>query len=146
MIQHRDEPRFVFDPDALAVLFIPFQRGLPGLAYQHPEFRIIAPIPDKREALTGGYAELAYRRAVDLIHSASDVVVIGYRFADCDRVSFQPLLAAAAAASIPVWMIDPEAGDIAGRLAASGELVRAVAIPMTFQQWVAYGFPGLSRA
>jgi len=143
MIQHREEPRFVFDPDALAALFIPFQRGLPGLAYQHPEFRIIAPIPDKREALTGGYVKLAYRRAADLIHSASDVVAIGYRFADCDEVSFHPLLAAAAAASIPVWVVDPEAVEIAGRLAAFGEHVRAEPIPMTFQQWVGDCFPGL---
>lgn len=142
VIQPREEPRFVFDPDALAAFFLPFERGLPGLAYQHPEFRIIAPIPDKREAMTGGYTKLAYRRAVDLIRVASDVVAIGYRFADCDRVSFQPLLAAAAAASIPVWVVDPEAVDIAGRLATSREHVRAEPIPMTFQQWVGHGFPG----
>jgi hypothetical protein len=86
-----------------------------------------------------------YRRAMGLIRSASLVVAIGYRFASCDYVSFRPLLATTTAKA-RVLVVGPESEETVTRLVSSPEHVRAEPMPMTFERWVAHGFPGLSHA
>jgi hypothetical protein len=137
----RDEPRFLFDPDALGHCFAPFERAEPGLGYRPPEHRIIAPVPNKARALDAPFVAAIYRRAGELIQSARRIVAVGYRFASCDRESFDVLLTAAAAADVETQIVAPDAADIAGRLAHGRRDLRVRSTPASFETWVHAGFP-----
>jgi len=62
MLENREEPIFIFDPDVLADAFFPFRRGWPETSFSYPDERIIAPIPDKAPELTKAFVNRAYNR------------------------------------------------------------------------------------
>jgi hypothetical protein len=63
LLKPRSRPAYVFDPDALAGSFLPYQSGEHGLAYRLPPERIIAPVPNKTPALLQGYVQEIYEAA-----------------------------------------------------------------------------------
>ncbi len=91
LLRLRDEPLFVFDPERLGSLFLPFTHAA-GLAYRHVEERIIAPVPSKAAGLSGEFVKRVYERARKLLGSSSQVVCIGYSFNEHDRESHELLM------------------------------------------------------
>lgn len=136
----RTEPEFRFDPDALGHCFDPFTRASLGLGFRYPEERVIVPLPDKRESLRERYWRVVFDRACGLLETTEQVIAIGYRFAECDRLSFEPLLKTTVIKQIPLWVVAPDAIDIARRLRSLHPRLGVHAISTTFTNWAEQEF------
>ena len=134
------EPRFVFDPDNLGHCFAPFEREAPGLGYRHPDQRIIVPVPDKTQELMKPYVRAVYARAQALLGVADRAVSIGYRFAECDRASFDPLVLALVRGGKPLCVVDPHAGEIVAALRKRYAELDVTDVRLTFEEWSESGF------
>jgi hypothetical protein len=139
-LKPRKEPRFRFDPDALGHCFPQFERAEPGLGYRTPEHRIIAPVPDKARSMGIPFVTAVYNRADALIRSATRIIAVGYRFASCDRQSFDPLLMAAAAARVRVQIVSPDAVQVARDIVNLRAHLTVHPIPASFEHWAGAGF------
>ncbi len=134
------EPFFHFDPERLGKCFPRYERKLHGTEYQYPEDRIIPPIPDKREALQEKDVRLLFNRACKLLEQATQVYSIGYRFAECDSCSFDPLLKTIVTRNTQLWIVAPDAEDIAVRLRIRYPRLRVKEVSLKFEDWVKKGF------
>jgi hypothetical protein len=140
-MKERKEPCFLFDPDALGHCFPQFERAEAGLGYRSPEHRIIAPVPNKARSLDVPFITAVYNRACALIRSASRIVAVGYRFAPCDRQSFEPLVAAAAHARVPMQIVSPDAAHVARDVLSVQSNLKVHATSKSFEDWARAGFP-----
>lgn len=136
----RDKPKFLFDPHNLGHCFSPFSRALPSLGYRSPEQRVIVPVHDKSEALREEYVRIVFTRACELVRASEQVIAVGYRFAECDRSSFEPLLRIVRTNQTPLWIVTPDARDIANRLGKLYPRLQVLPIPATFEQWAGTNF------
>jgi len=141
MLQLKNDPAFLFDPDSLGDCFSPFTRINPGVTYTHISDRVIAPIPNKAVGLTDDFIKAVYSRAVKSIVAASHIVVIGYSFNQHDRASYAQLLAAAANKSI--LLVAPDADSYIDRLAREHRNILWKVEKRSFKEWVDKGYPGL---
>lgn len=141
MLRPKVEPDFIFDPDSLALCFVPFERVLPGLSFQYPPERVIAPVPNKADGLRGKFIRRIHQRAVETIQSARTIVSIGYSFNPYDHVSYLHLLKAARGARL--ILVVPEAHELVSRLSIEHPEIEWVAVPMTFREWVMRGYEGV---
>lgn len=130
-------PRFVFDPDNLALRFQPFRRPPPEVGYQYPFERVLVPVPAK-PGLDGSYIQAAYTRARQLLSKAARVIAIGYAFSDCDRASFAPLLCRLG--ERPLHIVAPDAIQSAERLRRAFPGLRALPKALTLVEWAKSGF------
>jgi len=138
MLEHRTEPAFLFDPDALDSAFFPFERVLPLTSFMYPDQRIIAPVLDKAPELRKVFVQNAYDRAAAALREATHIVAIGYRFGYYDRASYEPLLRATRSSTLAV--VSPEAMEIADRLSSEHRNLRCLPVPATFADWARRGF------
>ncbi len=138
-----EPPVFRFDPDSLGPCFISFKGALPDSEYRSPEYRVIAPVPDKSKGLRESYVEPLFTRACELLKSSEHVIAIGYRFAECDLSSFKPLLKTILAKDARLSVVTPDASDIESRLKKLYPSLRVNPVPVSFENWVKTGFGGL---
>ena len=141
MLRLKDVPDFLFDPDTLGHCFHPFERVAPGVTYTHVGDRVIAPVPNKAEGLKGAFIESVYRRAVDLVRGASQIVAIGYSFNPNDRASYARLLAPAAGRRILV--VAPDANSLVKRLRRDHPDIQWEDEALSFAEWVHDRYPGI---
>lgn len=135
-----EPPGFIFDPDTLGPRFAPFERVPPTLLWRRIPERLIAPIPDKSPRLASAFVSRMYNRATELIRSSRVLVSVGYQFAELDRTSFDPLLAAAESGRTQLVVVSPEANDICNRI-TSRYSISTNPVPGTFAWWVDSGCP-----
>jgi len=107
------EPEFFFDPDNLGNCFSPFGRAFKSPYIYVPD-RVIAPIPDKTEGLISAFIRAVYRKALELLQIASQIIAIGYSFNPYDHTSYAKLLNAIPGK--PVLLVAPCAGALVDRL------------------------------
>lgn len=141
--QEYDEPKFIFDPLQLGKCFYPFERIPPSIDYTPIVDRVIAPIPDKAEGLKGEFITAMYKKTINLLNIAKQIVVIGYSFNRNDNVSYVKLLAAAVGK--PVLLISPDAEKIIVNLRSEYTNIRWMHKSMYFKDWVKEGYPGIQK-
>jgi hypothetical protein len=141
MLRPKVEPDFIFDPDSLALCFVPFERVLPGLSFQYPPEHVIAPVPNKTDGLRGEFIRRIHQRAVEIILSTRTIVSIGYSFNPYDHASYLHLLEAAR--GVRIILVVPEAQKLASRLSIEHPGIEWVAVPMSFREWVMRGYEGV---
>jgi hypothetical protein len=125
LLRQREQLQFRFDPDKIGTLFFPFKRVPPDHAWDLPESRVIAPVPDKTEGIKKEFVSEVYRRADELLRSATlPVVAIGYSFAS-------------------VLLISPDAVRMGEMLSLEFPRVNFESLEHTFKSWVEAGFPGV---
>jgi hypothetical protein len=140
-MKQRKEPRFLFDPDALGHCFPHLERAEPGLAYRSPDHRIIGPVPNKARSLGVPFVTAVYNRADSLIRSAARMIAVGYRFAACDRQSFDRLLATAAHARVPTQIVSPDAAHVVRDVLSVQPNLKVHPTSASFEDWARVGFP-----
>jgi hypothetical protein len=113
-------------------------------SYLPIEERVIAPVPSKAEGLTEEFIHGVHHLAEGVLKSSSLLVVIGYRFSDLDKASYDHLLRAFSGIAKPQeLLISPDSGMLQDRLARSYPKIRWVPFEATFADWVNAGFPGV---
>ena len=138
----KDVAEFVFDPDANASLFLPFEKGHQDLRYKLPPERIIAPVPDKAAGLAEKYIRVVYDTAKNTLDNCQELVAIGYSFGETDRASYTPLLELLHSRGGPgLKIVTPNADHVARRVAAEYPKLKVAAFAGTFEHWVAAGYP-----
>lgn len=137
-------PNFIFDPDKLGNCFWPFERIPPGLAYSHVIERAIAPIPDKAEGLKGELITAVYKKAIELLNPASQIVVIGYSFNPTDHASYSKLLSAMIGKSV-LLITGGDCDKLKESLSKEPPDIHWEAKNMTFKEWVNNGYPGVRK-
>lgn len=136
-----DEPQFRFDPHNLSDCFEPFTHApRDSLDYKAPGNRVIVPVMDKSDALRERYIKMVYERACSLLQSAEQVIAIGYRFAECDRLSFDPLLEVMMDRRLPLLIVAPDAANTANDIGKLYPSLTIDAVPLTLKEWAASGF------
>jgi hypothetical protein len=136
-----EEPRFLFDPDALGSHFSPYERVPPSYGYQHPEFRVIAPVPDKAEGLRRAFIRKCYQTALSRVTHSRRLISIGYSFAESDKRSFAPILQRFIQTEGQlITVIDPNAKQIVEYLQTLFPALYRP-IPWRFRDWACGGFP-----
>jgi hypothetical protein len=138
-----NEPIFLFDPDKLGHCFLPFERVLPGITYTRLVERVIAPIPNKTEGLKGEFIEAVYRKAMEFLVSANQIIVIGYSFNPNDRTSYTQLLDNIV--NKPVLLVAPDACSIIERLANHYPNIHWEGKNMSFKEWVNCNYQGIRK-
>lgn len=144
MLQLRNQPVFLFDPDSLESCFSPFKHIPPRHSYRPVAERAIAPVPDKAKDLTGEFIGAAYNRAQVLLRRADRLVVIGYSFNPHDLGSYKPLLAERA--GLNVVLVGPDAEHLTPRMRDAYPRVRWSYVSCPFRDWVRQGYPGADNA
>jgi len=143
IMQNHNEPIFLFDPDRLGHCFLPFERVPPGVPYTYPIERVIAPIPDKTEGLKEEFIKAVYKKAMEFLVSANQIIVIGYSFNPDDHTSYTQLLDKIV--NKPVFLIAPDARFIIDRLANHYPNIQWKANNMSFKEWVKHGYQGIRK-
>lgn len=141
LIELRDNPIFIFDPDSIADCFFPFERRYPTTGFRFIWERVIAPIPDKAEGLNDVFIQHVYNQAIRILADAEVVIVIGYSFNLYDRDSYHRLLDATKASRIV--LVVPEADILQARLRKEYPNLNWYSVPITFREWVRKGYPGI---
>ena len=102
---------------------------------------MIAPVPDKAKGLDSNFIKAVYGQAIDLIHNASGIIVIGYSFNTNDRASYFPVLKAAEKKRILI--VSPDAKSLVQRLKDLFPRIDWRWEAMSFKEWVINGYPGI---
>jgi hypothetical protein len=139
-LEEPSEVEFVFNPDALSLLFTPFQAGAQDLAYQLPWERFIAPVTDKADELATRYTKHVYSLARAWLQDTELVISIGYRFGEYDTDSYKQLLEALPKGAT-VLVVSPSAGATVERLRAQFPRLRWLGRSETLASWATGGFP-----
>lgn len=143
IIQNFKEPIFLFDPDTLGHCFLPFERVSPGVNYAYPIERVIAPIPDKTEGLKDVFIRAVYKKAMEFLVGANQIIVIGYSFNPNDHTSYTQLLDKIV--NRPVLLVAPDAWSIIDRLANHYPNIQWEAKNMSFKEWVNHSYQGIRK-
>ncbi len=137
MIELKETPDYIFDPDSIAALFIPYDRRLPTAGFAYPGHRVVAPVPEKAAHLTGSFIRAGYDAAVHKLAGASQVVAIGYSFNPQDAGSFEPITRALTGKTLTV--VAPDASATVRRMAAHSPQLEWRAVDCGFAAWVRAG-------
>ena len=141
ILREKERPEYIFDPDITGHRFFPFDRIPPTQNYRYKEERVIAPVPDKAKGLDSNFIKAVYGQAIDLIHNASGIIVIGYSFNTNDRASYFPLLKAAEKKRILI--VSPDAKSLVQRLKDEFPRIDWRWEAMSFKEWVINGYLGI---
>jgi hypothetical protein len=141
-LKQKPETEFLFDPDSLGLLFVPWQRVIqPLLGADRLEDRVIAPVPEKTEGLKREFVMKVRERASTVVSTADVVIAVGYSFNPVDEESFGFLLRAIAAKQDPTLIVvSPSAEATIERLAKTYGDVTFKSVPSTFRQWASTSF------
>lgn len=143
----KDPADFMFDPHAVGDLFYPYGRVVGGFGYS-PALtdRVIAPVPEKSDHLTGQFVTEVMRQACDRLKGTDTAVSIGYAFAEYDEASYKGLLDALSEGNgSRLLVISPDAEAIVARLESKGIEIALEPQAGRFSDWVSRGYPGLSE-
>lgn len=143
MLRFDCAPQFQFSPDEISHCFLPFEGVPPGMGYQLPPERVIAPTPDKAEGLKGEFIKAVYNRAIAALTEADQVIAIGYSFNPHDHSSYAKLLHAVRGKE--VLLVGPDARELAQRLHAEHSDIAWHAEPRSFRDWVNSDYPGVDK-
>ena len=137
----REEPLYGFDPDSISHCFPRYGRLLSRTGYVSVGERVIAPVPDKSEGLKEAFIRQSYGKAVQLIEQVGSIIVIGYSFNPYDRASYVRLLdALKRTADRKLFVVSPQASEVAKRLSTEYPELRIHPVEKTFGQWAADSF------
>lgn len=91
LLEVRDSPTYAFHPLTAARRFVPFSRARFEIPYDYPHERIVAPVPSKAVGFGERWVSDIYKLAFEALADVSQVVAIGYSFAEADLDSYRPL-------------------------------------------------------
>jgi hypothetical protein len=135
-------PRFMFDPDSISHVFMPYRRVLPDFGYRTTDARVIAPVPNKGPQLGQAFVRAVYQRATTLVAGSDVLVSVGYSFNVHDRVSYGPILHALnSSTGKKLVIVSPDAERIVNRVAAEFRNISVTGVNKTFKQWADQQFP-----
>ena len=139
----KETPSYVFDPDAISHLFLPYTRISAGNSYVTVENRVVAPVPNKATALQQDFIQAVRDRADPILESCSALVAIGYSFNKLDHASYEHTLDALSRSARPrVAVVCPDAALLSRRLTAEYPGIHWEPREATFEGWVDADFPG----
>jgi hypothetical protein len=141
LIELRDKPIFIFDPDSITDCYFPFARVPRTTGFRFIRERVIAPIPDKAEGLNDVFIHHVYDQAIKILAGAEAVVIIGYSFNLYDRDSYHRLLDTTR--DLRIVLVIPEADILQERLRKEYPNLNWYSVPLTFREWVRKGYPGI---
>ena len=105
------------------------------------EERVIAPVPDKNKGLKANFIRESYAKALPLVRQSGRLVAVGYSFNPYDRISYGRVLDTLAESNDrALFIVSPEAGELAKRISAEYPTLRVQAIGKTFREWAAEAF------
>jgi len=144
-IVQKHSPDFVFDPDSISDLFIPYERVPPVIGgYTYIENRVIAPVPDKAEGLKGRFFKEVHSKAKLLLENAEILVSIVFSFNLLDKSSYEHLIQYFSEfGNRKVIIIAPDASDLVKRLEKLYQPIEWMPIGKTFKHWVDSKFLGI---
>lgn len=140
LLQPRQSPLLVFDPDILADHFFPFGEDRPYLTYLHTDERLIAPVPSKARGPVSTFVEATYHSARKHIAASEAVVAVGYSFNQHDLDSYDSLLRPLAIRQGGLIVISPDAHNITLLLQRQYPALGITPMPYTFAQWATRDF------
>lgn len=68
-------------------------------------------------------------------------LAIGYSFSPHDRITYEPLIKSLLVRSGSLYIVSPDAGEVARRLTVEFPALKAIPIASTFRRWVESGLP-----
>jgi hypothetical protein len=135
IIKHH-EPRYGFDPDSISNCFPHYQRMMSPTGPVRIEERVIAPIPNKAEALQQPFIRETYDKACALVRQSGSIVSVGYSFNRHDCASYDPILKALSDShGTKLIVVSPTAGDVARRFRTEYPRLRMKPVPKTMKVW-----------
>lgn len=140
-LRERENPIYIFDPDKITHCFTPYVPIPPTDDFKYPEFRVLAPVPNKSKGLNSIFIQEVYRQAKALIGKSKMIVVIGYSFNTNDKDSYLPLLKVAVNRRILV--VSPNSGSLVMRLKDEYPDINWGWKDMSFKEWVLKKYPGI---
>lgn len=136
-----EEPLYAFDPDSITNCFQGYGRLMSNTGRTHPGERVIAPIPDKSEDLKQAFIQKGYAAALPLIHKTGVLIAVGYSFNPYDRVSYHRILEALGKSTErTLFIVSPQAGEVAKRISSEYPSLRVRPIGKTFGDWASRSF------
>lgn len=141
---HLKEPLYAFDPDSISHCFPQYVRVVSPTGHVRITERVIAPVPDKSEGLKEAFIRQSYAKGVPLLREAGSLIAVGYSFNPYDRVSYKPVLDALAQShGRTLFLVSPQARELAKRISAEYSDLRVRFVEKTFRAWAARSFRGL---
>ncbi|HME00909.1 MAG TPA: hypothetical protein VKM93_26810 [Terriglobia bacterium] len=136
-----DRPRYSFDPDSITSCFPPYRPATSRTGRVSIEERVIAPIPDKADALKLPFISETYRKACSLVRESGVLVAVGYSFNNHDRPSYEPILHALdKSRERTLIIVSPQARKLADKIGAEYRTLRVRPINKTFKGWAEDSF------
>lgn len=144
-IKHKKEPEYMFDPESITNLFIPYDSCYPSAGNsERIERRIIAPVPDKAKGLKKKFINQVYKRALKLMEKSKILISIGYSFNLYDRISFEILLRKFIDIGGNSFIIvDPCAISIYEKIKCEFPNIKFIPIVSSFKSWVNSNYTGI---
>jgi len=141
MLTKLDSPDYTFAPASIADNF-PGLDSAPGR--DDVEDRVIAPVPNKAQALNEPFICDTYAKAEAALRASDIVVTIGYSFNRHDHASYVRLLRALEqSAGRRMLVVSPDAGTIVKSIRPAFPKLAIEPKRATFKQWVEASFLGL---
>lgn len=137
----RCPPQYGFDPEAITGCFPKYRRIVWATGQVLPQDRVIAPIPNKAEALQQPFIQKTYEKASSYVHGSGCVVAVGYSFNVHDRISYNPVLKALLdSGEKKLFIVAPNARDVATRLKDEYHDLQITPIGKTLKRWAINSF------
>lgn len=109
--------------------------------HTRPGEQVIAPIPDKSEDLKQAFIQKSYSVALPFIRKTGVLVAVGYSFNPYDRVSYHRILEALGQSKErTLFLVSPEAKEVAKRISNEYLNLRVKPIEKTFSEWATDSF------
>lgn len=138
---HLEEPLYAFDADSTSSCFPRYRRFMSITGHTRPGERVIAPIPDKSEDLKQAFIQKSYSVALPFIRKTGVLVAVGYSFNPYDRVSYHRILEALGQSKErTLFLVSPEAKEVAKRISNEYLNLRVKPIEKTFSEWATDSF------
>ncbi len=138
---HLAEPLYAFDPHSISNCFPRYGRVVSNTGRTRPDERVIAPIPDKSQDLKQAFIQKSYAVALPLIRAKGVLVAVGYSFNPYDCVSYHRILEALGQSKErTLFVVSPQAGEVAKRISREYPAVRVRPVGRTFGDWALRSF------
>jgi hypothetical protein len=144
-VKLRESPVYFFDPDSIGKRFPQYKSPYPLPDFKMPQYRVIAPVPNKATGLKQHFIKNVYKKSEELLKHSTGLVAIGYSFNSNDRSSYDPILSYFYKNDSPrLLVVTPDAMEICNRLKSEYPKIQWDSAPFTFKDWVKRGFPGIA--
>jgi len=140
-LERRERPRYLFDPDSISLCFPSYRRAMSSTGRVPIDQRVIAPIPEKTQDLNRPFIGETYAKACSLVRVSGTLVAVGYSFNRHDSASYGRILEALCESrDRMLFVVSPQARDLAKRIAAEYSPLQVKPIEKTFKGWAADSF------